>query len=263
MARLNWALPGTRFFETGISQGVLYAPDTPGVAWIGLTSVSEHPSGGDANAYYLDGVKYLNVPSYEEFAATITAYTYPAEFDRCLGKVHAHPGLLVTGQRRRSFGFSYRTEVGNDLKKTDYGYKIHLVYNALAAPSNRSFKSLGGDINAVDFSWDITTKPPSMSGYKRTAHIVIDSSFTNPTTMSTLEDIIYGSDATAPRLPELAELITVFNDLSTFSVIDHGDGSFSISGPEPMVHPTGPDSYELMADSIVSTGPDSYTASSM
>jgi hypothetical protein len=211
LPRVIWNAMGQRFFETGVDRGVLYVDALPGVAWTGLISVSESPSGGDSRPYYVDGVKYLNLATAEEFEATINALANPPEFGPCDGTMSIQNGLFVTQQPRKSFGLSYRTRLGNDVDGADYAYKIHLVYNALAAPSQRSNNSLGGEISPTSFSWAITTRPPAITGYKRTAHLVIDSNLTDPGVMTEVEDLIYGSEANQPQLPTPDELIAIFS----------------------------------------------------
>lgn len=210
MPRLIWGAAGERFFETGLDRGVLYLPSDPGVVWNGLISISESPDGGEAKPYYLDGIKYLNVSASEEYAATISAYFYPREFGVCDGQVSIQNGLIATQQPRKSFGLSYRTRVGNDVVSSDFSYKIHLVYNALAEPSSRQNSTLGGSTDPSSFSWVISTKPPTITGYKPTAHLVIDARFTDPTILATVEDILYGTETDLARLPDPDELIAIF-----------------------------------------------------
>ena len=211
MSRLTWRNMGERFYEIGVDRGVLYVDLNPGVAWTGLVSVSESPSGGDPKPFYIDGVKYLNLASVEEFEATIVAYYSPPEFAPCDGITSIQNGLFVTQQPRKSFGLSYRSKIGNDLEGSDHAYKIHLVYNALAAPTNRSNTTIGNSNNLDAFSWSITTLAPDITGYKRTAHLVIDSRTTEPSILSTVEDILYGSESTSARLPDPDELIAIFS----------------------------------------------------
>lgn len=210
MPRLDWTAVGERFYETGVDRGVLYADAFAGVAWTGLISVDESPTGGEAKPYYIDGVKYLNISSAEEFEATINAFYRPYEFGLCDGIASIQNGLFVTQQPRKSFGLSYRTMIGNDVDASDHAYKIHLVYNALAAPSSRSNNTLGDSADPADFSWEITTLPPAITGYKPTSHFVIDSRFTSSGLLSTLEDILYGNDVESARLPTPTELIAIF-----------------------------------------------------
>lgn len=215
--RLDWDSVGERFFETGVDQGVLYVGTADGVPWNGLVSVSESPSGATLSEYYIDGIKYLQLLAAEEFVATIEAYTYPDEFNACDGVLSAGNGLSVTHQRRQSFSLSYRTKVGNDVNGIDLGYKIHVVYNALAAPSQRQHGSIGESIDPLHFSWQISTKPPDFAGFKPTAHMVIDSRDTPSDLLSQIEDILYGSTSSAPRIPSADELIFLFNSYQTSS----------------------------------------------
>lgn len=207
MARIVWTAQGERYFETGVDRGVLYLPFDPGVAWPGLISVSENPSGGDPQPYYFEGKKYLNVASKEEYEATLTSYYPPAEFLECDGVTRLQNGLYITQQARSTFGFSYRTKIGNDLKGPDFGYKIHLVYNALAAPSARPNQTAGPSGEAAVFSWNLTTKPPAITGHRPTAHLVIDTRFTDPDILADLEDLLYGTDEDLSALPTPDELI--------------------------------------------------------
>lgn len=191
--RIEWDKPGARVFETGVSQGVLYPPGAPAVPWNGLISVNEEVDGGESSSYHRDGVKYLDAVSGEDYQATIQAYTYPDEFALLDGSVSVAPGLYAMLQpRRKTFGLSYRTGIGNDLQGLDYGYKIHLVYNAMVIPSPRSYESLADQTNAQNFQWTIKAVPPSAGTYRPTAHFVLDSREVPLDTMTFIEDILYG-----------------------------------------------------------------------
>lgn len=261
MPRIVWGAPGKRFYEAGVDRGVLYVGALPGVAWNGLTSVNVASTGGEATPYYLDGVKYLNVSSPEEFQATISAYTYPDEFAVCDGSVRVRSGLYLTQQRRKSFGFSYRTMIGND-QSAEHGYKIHLVYNALASPSDIDYSTQGESTNPGDFSWAITTRPPAISGYSRTSHVTIDSRDTDPVTLAALEDILYGTSVHDARLPEFDELVTLFDAVEEFEVIDNGDGTFTVIGPDSTISMLSDDLFQLTRDTVVVIDDDTYTISS-
>lgn len=261
MSRLAWGATGARFYETGVDRGVLYINEQAGVPWNGLTSVDESSSGGEPKAYYIDGVKYANIPSSEEYEATISAFTYPDEFIQCEGYVQPRSGLYFTRQRRKSFGFSYRTKIGNDLTD-DLGYKIHIVYNALASPTERSNSSIGDSLEPNDFNWNITTRAPVMSGYKRTAHIVIDSRTTDPVVLSLIEDILYGNDVTSSRLPTPVELIEAFDVISSLTVVDNGDGTWTATAPYDVIRMLNDTTFEITASTAVFIDDDSYTLSS-
>lgn len=221
MSRIVWDAAGERLFETGVSKGVLYVNGRPGVPWNGLLSVAEAPDGGEVTPYYVDGVKYLDFVSNEEFKAIIEAYTYPEEFGECDGTLPAGNGLFVTHQPKKSFGLSYRTNVGNDLDGLDHAHRTHIVYNATAAPTNRANKTVGDTIDPDNFSWEITTRPPIFSGYKLTAHFVIDSRETPSDLMNDVEDILYGTEGSEPRLPSAEELMFIFESYQA-SILDAG-----------------------------------------
>lgn len=261
MARIVWGAVGERFYENGVDRGVLYVGSLPGVPWNGLTSVNVSSDGGDPKPYYIDGVKYLNLPSAEDFRATVTAYTYPPEFGVCDGSVMVRPGLFATQQRRKSFGFAYRTMIGNDLS-AEHGYKIHLVYNALAAPSGSDFQTLGESSDPGGFSWAITTRPPVTAGYHRTPHIVIDTRTTNAETIAILEDILYGTNEFEARLPDFEELVGIFDDNATFEVIDNEDGTFTVIGPASAIQMLDEETFEITWPTTAFIDDDSYTISS-
>lgn len=210
MARLVWGSFGERYYETGVDRGVLYVGENLGVAWPGLISVSESPSGGDPKPYYLDGNKYLNLSSAEEFEAVISALSNPPEFGPCDGTVSIQNGLFVAQQPRVPFSFSYRTLIGNDVAGNDLGYKIHLVYNALAAPSQRENTTLRDSVDLMALSWSVTTLPPEITGYRPTSHMLVDSRYASPENLSAVEDILYGSESGSAQMPTPDELIAIF-----------------------------------------------------
>lgn len=213
MTMLSWGVVGERIYETGVDRGVLYLDNANGVAWNGLISVGQKSIGGEAQAYYIDGFKYLNRISNEEFGGTIEAYTYPDEFAECDGSVYTPYGFMVAQQSRKPFGLTYRTRVGNDVNASSHGYKIHLIYNALASPADRVYKSIGDNPEPITFAWDFTTTPVAIPGYKPTAHITIDTTKTTPRFIKLIEEFIYGSATSDPKLPTPQELITLFADL--------------------------------------------------
>lgn len=210
MTELNWDTTGEHFFELGVDRGVLYVGSDPGVVWPGLISVDDASSGGATTGYYIDGVKYLNSAAPTEFAATINAYARPKEFDPCEGVISAD-GMSVTHQPRKPFGFSWRSKVGNDLLAENYGYKIHLVYNARAEVSQRSYATIGSTTEPMALSWPITAKPIIVPSIKPTPYFVFDSSDMSEEDLAALEDILYGTSDTDPRLPTVTELLTIFD----------------------------------------------------
>jgi len=215
MAVLEWDQVGERRYETGVDHGVLYIPDgggayTNGVAWNGLTSVTESPSGAEPNAQYADNIKYLNLFSAEEFSASIEAFTYPAEFEQFDGLAVPTPGVAVGQQRRGVFGLSYRTKVGNDIEGDDHGYKLHLVYGCQASPSEKAFNTINDSPEALTFSWDISTTPVAVTGLKPTSILTIDSTKVDADSLAALETILYGAPGVDPRLPLPDEVIAMF-----------------------------------------------------
>lgn len=207
MAAIVWDQTGSREYETGVDHGVLYPVDTAdgsydtGVPWNGLSTVTESPSGAEPSPIYADNIKYLNLMSVEEFNATIEAYTYPDEFAECDGSKEASAGLLIGQQPRKGFGLCYRTLKGNDVLGQDYGYKLHLVYGCLAAPSEKAFASINDTPEAIAFSWEISTTPVPVTGFKPTALIVIDSTKVDAVKLAALEAMLYGGEATQATLP--------------------------------------------------------------
>lgn len=206
MPKLVWDKTGERYYETGVKQGVLYPIDNQGtypkgVAWNGLTNVTESPSGAEATALYADDIKYLNLISTEEFGGTIEAYTYPDEFAECDGSASLATGVYIGQQPRKTFGLCYRTTVGNDVDNNNYGYKLHLVYGALASPSEKAYATINDSPEAITFSWEFSTTPVNVTGFKPTACITIDSTKVEAEKLTTLEKILYGDDETEARLP--------------------------------------------------------------
>lgn len=226
MARLTWDNTGERFYETGVKQGVLYPLQDSGkydkgVAWNGLTAITESPSGAEATALYADDIKYLNLLSTEEFGATIEAYTYPDEFAECDGSAALADGVMLGQQKRKTFGLCYKTTIGNDTDGNDHGYKLHLIYGCLAAPSEKAYATINDSPEAITFSWEVSTTPVNVAGFKPTSQITIDSTKIaegKKAKLTELEDILYGKDGTGDgqtgavvaRLPLPDEIKTLF-----------------------------------------------------
>ena len=217
MSKLVWDQTGERLYETGVKNGVLYVQSVDGtypkgVAWNGLTAVTESPSGAEATPLYADDIKYLNLMSAEEFGATIEAYTYPDEFAACDGSASIATGVFIGQQTRKTFGMCYRTVVGNDVDNNNFGYKLHLIYGALAAPSEKAFASINDSPEAITFSWEVSTTPVDVAGFKPTASVTIDSTKVDAGKLAALEAILYGSESEEAHLPLPAELITLMGD---------------------------------------------------
>lgn len=218
MARLKWDQVGERLYETGVQKGVLYDQDSTGnypsgVAWNGLTGVTESPSGAEQTPLYANNSKYAVLTSAEEYGATIEAYTYPKEFEKCDGSAEVAPGVTIGQQKRSPFGFSYRTEIGNDTEGTKHGYKLHLVYNCMASPSEKGHSTVNDSPEAITFSWELTTTPVEVDGHEPTASITIDSTVVDAERLSALEDILYGTEEEEPRLPLPDEVITLLKNV--------------------------------------------------
>ena len=222
MSKIVWDKTGERFYETGVDHGVLYPIQegglyNKGVAWNGLTAVSESPSGAESTAVYADNIKYLNLVSAEEFGATIEAYTYPDEFAECDGSATPVAGVVIGQQSRKMFGLCYRTMIGNDVDGQEHGYKLHLIYGAQASPSEKGYQTINDSPEAITFSWEVTTTPVNVTGYKPTASLTVDSTKVDAEQLAALEAILYGKDPTAPegtdgvepRLPLPDEVITL------------------------------------------------------
>lgn len=215
MAKITWDDTGKRIYETGVKMGVLYPQADggtypQGVAWNGLTAVTESPSGAEPTPLYADDIKYLTLMSAEEFGATIEAYTYPDEFAECDGSAELVTGVTIGQQPRKAFGMSYRTVIGNDIKNNNYGYKIHLIYGALAAPSEKAYATINDSPEAITFSWEVSTTPVAVEGFNPTASLIIDSTKVDTEKLAALEAALYGSESEEARLPlpnEVAQIL--------------------------------------------------------
>jgi hypothetical protein len=221
--KLVWDKTGEHFYETGVKNGVLYPMSASGtypkgVAWNGLTAITESPSGAEATALYADDIKYLNLMSNEEFGATVEAYTYPDEFAECDGSASLTEGVYIGQQARKTFGLCYRTTLGNDAKGNDYGYKLHIIYGAMASPSEKAYSTINDSPDAITFSWELSTTPVAVANFKPTASLTIDSTKVDAAKLTALEEILYGKDGTGedhttgavdPRLPLPDEIATL------------------------------------------------------
>ena len=216
MSKIVWDAIGEHTFETGVRNGVLYLKDaqgaySTGVAWNGLTSVSESPEGAEATDLYADDIKYLTLMSAENFKATIEAYTYPVEFEECDGSATIANGVVIGQQSRKPFGLCYRTAIGNDTDGNEHGYKLHIVYGCQASPSEKQYSTINDSPEAITFSWEVSTTPVNVNGKKPTATLIIDSTKADKSKLTALEAILYGSESVEPRLPlpdEIATLMT-------------------------------------------------------
>lgn len=261
MTRLDWSTAGSRYYEAGVDRGVLYLPDKPGVVWNGLTDVTENPSGGDANPFYQDGIKYSNNSNPEELEMTISAFTYPQEFAECNGNAQPRSGLYIAQQRRKSFGLTYRTMIGNDLE-SDAGYRIHIIYNATVSPTSEAHQSFSDKMDPMEFSWGITTLPERIPGYRPTSHVVIDTRNTDPEIVTLIEDILYGTEADTARLPSFSDILAAYDTISTLTITDNGDGTWTATAPFDVIRMIDDDTFEITSNTATYLDEDTYTISS-
>lgn len=222
MTKLQWDEVGKRFYETGVDRGVLYIPNeqgkyTKGVAWNGLTAVNQQPEGGEDNPQYADNIEYLNLTSAEKFKATIEAYTYPVEFEECDGTRAVAKGVIIGQQTRKPFGFSYRTLIGNDTQGTDHGYKIHLIYGAKAAPTEKSYSTVNDSPEAITFSWSVSASAVPVPGFKPTAILTIDSRNISPEGLEAIEAALYGAENKEPNLPLPADIFKMLESTGDYT----------------------------------------------
>lgn len=220
MSKIVWDKTGERFYETGVDHAVLYPISSDGlynkgVAWNGITAINESPSGAEPNNLYADNIKYLVLVGAEDFGLTIESYTYPDEWEECDGSAEIAPGVMAGQQNRKTFGLSYRTKLGNDVDGQDHGYKLHLVYGGLASPSERGYQTVNDSPEPINPSWEVTTTPVDVPGYKPTARLIITSTKADPAKLKALEDILYGTDSTEPRLPLPEEVIELLKSVVT------------------------------------------------
>jgi hypothetical protein len=262
-----WGSVGDRFYEAGVDRGVLYPEGLMGVVWNGLISISESPTGGGARPYYLDGIKYASPSAQEEWGASIEAYTYPDEFELCDGTESMAQGLFINQQSRRSFGLSYRTRIGNDIDGESHGYKLHLIYNAQADPTEKSYQSIGDASDPLTFNWQLSSRPVKFVdpafGVKYGSHLVLDSTKVYPWAMRAVEELLYGTLINEPRLPSPQELINLFVDNALLKITDNGDGTWTADGPDANITMVGEDEFQIDWPSAVFIDENNYKISSL
>ena len=231
MSKLVWDQVGNRFYETGLDRGVLYLPNSIGIPWNGLTAVEEQFNNDITAPYFIDGVKYLDAQSTGDFAATLKALTYPDEFLECEGVISIANGLYADNQEPKSFNLSWRTRIGNDVDG-DLGYKLHLLYNAIAVPSDNDYETVSETSSAMEFSWSLTSMPTDVVGYASTAYVVLDSRYLYSRLLPDVEAILYGDANNDATMPNLSDLIAWARDWKLISVVDNGDGTWTATGPD-------------------------------
>jgi hypothetical protein len=258
MAKLSWDANGERIYGAGVDRGVFYPSFGPGIAWSGLVAVNEVPSGKGEIVYFIDGEKKRNRITLDSFAATIEAFTYPDEFDEYDG----FDGMWRQ-QSRKAFNFSYRTLIGDGWEGLSRGYNLHLVYNAMATPSARDYETLDENIDPITFGWDISTKAERIPDLAPTAHILVDTTTAHPWTVAALEDILYGTDGSTPRMPSIEEVIEVFESNAILRIIDHGDGTWTATGPDEYIQMIDGITFEITYPTAEYIDEDTYQITSL
>lgn len=250
VTRLSWSATTDRIFETGLDRGVLYPKVGPAVPWNGLTAVDEG-GGESAASYYIDGRPFLFLPRPKEFTATIKAYTFPDEFSAIMGVTEAADGMYLDSQMGDAFDLSYRTLIGNALDGTDFGYKIHLIYNATVTPSSISYQTLSNSINPIEFAWEIQAVPVLVEGYRPTAHIMIDTRHMDATRLAEIEALVYGNETTDASMPTPQEVFDVLSFGDAIIITDNGDGTWTAEGSYQNVFMIGDGIFEI--DNVTAT----------
>jgi hypothetical protein len=263
MTKLLWDSTGEHFYEIGIDRGVLYPPSGAAVPWNGITSVDEDFGDWTSDPVYFDGAKLIQFPGFGDFAGTLTAFTYPDEFVPFEGTTVVKTGVQLDNQNHKSFGLSYRTRIGNDVSGENLGYKIHILYNLTAALSDTTFESQSDSASAIDFSWNLTSRPETPPGYLPTAHVIIDSRYIDATMLSNLEDILYGSAGGSASLPSLSSLIsTVTASGSAIIVItDGGDGTWTATASSTYLTMLDATTFQITGITATFLDVNTYTAS--
>lgn len=261
MSRLVWDQAGERVYETGVSQGVLYGRDSKGIPWNGLISVEESNS-DDLEALYFDGFKYADLVTVGDFEGKIKAVTYPDEFLEYEGIDSWSPGFYLTDQPKTRFGLSYRTEINND-QSPGIGYKIHLLYNLIAVPSNKVYQTMSLNTDPMDFEWDISAIPEEVDRFRPTAHVIIDSRKMDPFLLADVENLLYGTEETDPLLPDLNGFVTFVQKWGRFIVTDNGDGTWTATTPlEGIISMLDEDTFEITSETAIFLDADTYEISS-
>lgn len=257
MTRLQWDQPGERIYETGVDKGVLYSPNGGGVAWNGLISVSEKTVGNEVQAVFYDGVKIAEAMSPGDFAGTLRAFTYPDEFMELEGVVGAGNGLFLGNQEPLRFGLSYRTGVGDDLEGLDLAYKIHVLYNLLAIPAQKTYQTTQG-IDAMAFEWTITAIPEQIPGYRPTAHLIFDTRHMDPLLITDIENTLYGTEITAPELPPISTLVSYSAGWVIIRITDNNDGTWTAEGPDDLFSMLDAETFQIIQANAVYLDDDTY-----
>lgn len=262
MAQLVWDNVGDRLYETGLDRGVLYLENGNGVAWNGLTSVSEDVGGNTTTELYYDGVKYLDLSTISDFSGTLKAYTYPDEFLQFEGILEVANGMYADSQIRKPFGLSYRTLIGNDVEGTAFGYKLHILYDLTAIPQSTIFQSLSDAVEPIEFTWAISGRPQPIVGFRPTAHIIVDSRYTPSGVLANIEAILYGTVSTIPNLPTTTELVALFTTSQTIIITDNGNGTWNATGPDALITMLDANYFQITEANATFIDANTYTISS-
>lgn len=260
MTKLLWDQTGERIFETGVDRGVLYLNGTA-IPWNGLTSVKENLAEQTAEAFYFDGVKYIDSPAMGDYASTIRAYTYPDEFCEYEGDLSLDDGLYATNQGNKSFGMTYRTLVGDDLSGIDAGYKIHILYNLTAIPEGVTYQTLNSSAEAFEFGWTVTSTPDRVTGFRATAHAIVDSRYLPSELLGLLEDILYGTETEDAELPTLQELTDFLAGWGLITITDNGNGTWQADGPDTLITMLDSTTFQITGVNAIYLDADTYEVS--
>jgi len=265
MTRLTWDDLSQRKYQSGVSNVVLYPSNGIGVSWSGVVSIDESGTDGEADPLFIDGVKYSNRVIPEEFKATLTAITFPDEWLECDGVLEVASGLYAGEQYRRTFGLCYKTKVGDAITGLSAGYKLHLVYNAVANPTDKSYKTLSSSVEPSVFAWDISASPVTIPNFRPTSHLIIDSTKSDAAILSQVEDLLYGTNSNNPGLPAIEDLVSIFvtgSPTPDFVVTDNGDGTFTITASDSALVIIDASTFQLISAGVTDNGDGTYTATS-
>jgi hypothetical protein len=260
MSKLIWDKVGDRRYEAGVDQGVLFLSGMNGIPWNGLVEVSDTPDGGEITSYWLDGVKYLDSIGGEDYRATISAFTYPDEFEPYQGLQQVQQGLFATAQPHKdTFSFSYRTKIGNDSQGDNLGYRIHIIMNAKVAPIDRDHKTLTASTEIDTFKWDLVATPIYIPGMKPTAHLIIDTRYTDDFTLQSIEAVLYGSQDTASHLPSIENLLNIIVQDGSITITDNGDGTWTAIGPNEFITMLDDKTFQITNANVTYLDDETYT----
>lgn len=263
MTALVWDQIGSRFYESGVDRGVLYLPSGNGIPWSGLITVNEQVSGNEETPVYFDGVKYASVMALGDFSANLRAYTYPDEFLEFEGTLEVGNGLFVTNQQTTRFGLSYRTKIGNDVEGDDLGYKIHVLYNLTAVPTQRNHQTFLADRNVMEFEWNITAIPGEIPGFQPTSHLIFDTRLMSPLLLEDIEHTLYGDELNDANLPDISTLTTFISGWVIIRITDNFDGTWTATGPDNLITMLDATTFQIIQANAEYLDADTYVISDL